>query len=147
MRYMHRHRHAGAHRDPARPAPASVRRAGRHQLLRAGLDIPECGFVAILDADKEGFLRSETFADPTTAALARNVGKAILYADNVTGSMERAMVMTNGRREKQLEYNAANGITPESVKSRIADILDPVYEKDRVRADISQFVASTMPAR
>ncbi|HEX9965630.1 MAG TPA: excinuclease ABC subunit UvrB [Allosphingosinicella sp.] len=105
-------------------------------LLREGLDIPECGLVAILDADKEGFLRSETSLIQTIGRAARNVeGRVILYADRTTGSMERALRETDRRRQKQLEYNAEHGITPTTIKRNIQDILSHVSNRDGVMVD------------
>ena len=100
-------------------------------LLREGLDIPECGLVAILDADKEGFLRSETSLIQTIGRAARNAeGRVIMYADHVTGSMERALAETNRRREKQIAYNEAHGITPATVQKNVEDILAGLYKGD-----------------
>jgi excinuclease ABC subunit B len=105
-------------------------------LLREGLDIPECGLVAILDADKEGFLRSETSLIQTIGRAARNVeGRVILYADRVTGSMERALNETDRRREKQLAYNAEHGITPETIKRNIHDVMAHLATRDGVVVD------------
>ncbi len=106
-------------------------------LLREGLDIPECGLVCILDADKEGFLRSETSLIQTIGRAARNVdGRVILYADRMTGSMERAIAETDRRRARQEEYNAEHGITPQTIKRRIADIVADTASRDGVLVDI-----------
>ncbi|THD37852.1 MAG: excinuclease ABC subunit UvrB [Sphingomonas sp.] len=108
-------------------------------LLREGLDIPECGLVCILDADKEGFLRSETSLIQTIGRAARNVdGRVILYADRMTGSMERAINETNRRREKQREYNALHGITPTTIRRDIGDIIKDVASRDQVTVEIDE---------
>ena len=114
-------------------------------LLREGLDIPECGLVAILDADKEGFLRSETSLVQTIGRAARNVdGRVIMYADRITGSMERALAETNRRREKQLAYNLENGITPETVKKNVEDILSGLYKGDTDQSRVTAKVEANL---
>ena len=112
-------------------------------LLREGLDIPECGLVAILDADKEGFLRSETSLIQTIGRAARNAdGRVIMYADRITGSMERALRETERRRAKQIAYNEEHGITPATVRKNVDDILAGLYKGDvdmnRVTAKIDK---------
>ncbi len=106
-------------------------------LLREGLDIPEVSLVAILDADKEGFLRSERSLIQTIGRAARNLnGTAILYADRITDSMQRAMGETERRRNKQLAFNAEHGITPVGVKKQIRELIDGVYKIDEAREEL-----------
>ena len=108
-------------------------------LLREGLDIPECGLVAILDADKEGYLRSQTSLIQTIGRAARNLeGRVILYADHMTGSLETAIFETERRRAKQRAFNEANGITPESIRKQIGDIMKHVAERDHVTIDVGK---------
>ncbi len=107
-------------------------------LLREGLDLPEVSLVAILDADKEGFLRSGTSLIQTIGRAARNVsGQVHMYADRVTPSMQRAIDETNRRRDKQVAYNKANGVDPQPLRKRIADILDQLVRED---ADTEQLI-------
>ncbi|HOP86933.1 MAG TPA: excinuclease ABC subunit UvrB [Syntrophorhabdaceae bacterium] len=109
-------------------------------LLREGLDLPEVSLVAILDADKEGFLRSETSLIQTCGRAARNInGRVIMFADTITPSMERAISETERRRRIQLEYNIENNITPEGIKKSVVDILSSIYERDYYTVPIDEF--------
>jgi len=114
-------------------------------LLREGLDIPECAFVAILDADKEGFLRSERSLIQTIGRAARNIeGKAILYADKKTKSIEKAIEETDRRRKLQLTYNKKNNISATSIKKEITDILESIYERDYAKIDIDTSIGHNL---
>jgi excinuclease ABC, B subunit len=114
-------------------------------LLREGLDIPECGLVAILDADKEGFLRSETSLIQTIGRAARNAdGRVIMYADHITGSMQRAIDETNRRRAKQMSYNEEHGITPQTVRKNVDDVLSGLWQGDTDQSRITTKVAKPM---
>jgi excinuclease ABC subunit B len=115
-------------------------------LLREGLDIPECSLVAILDADKEGFLRSETSLIQTIGRAARNVdGRVIMYADRITGSMERAMGETDRRRDKQRAYNVTHGITPQTVRNNVEDVLEGTWNGDTDMSRITATVKGIKP--
>jgi excinuclease ABC subunit B len=122
-------------------------------LLREGLDIPECALVAILDADKEGFLRSQTSLIQTIGRAARNVdGRVVLYADVMTRSLRSAIEETERRRNKQRSWNEANGITPMSIRRHIAKVLESVFEQDYVTvapvkdAGTTEFVGKNLKA-
>ncbi|WP_306417830.1 excinuclease ABC subunit UvrB [Roseinatronobacter sp. S2] len=115
-------------------------------LLREGLDIPECGLVAILDADKEGFLRSETSLVQTIGRAARNAdGRVIMYADRITGSMERALAETDRRREKQVAYNEKHGITPQTVRKNVEDVLAGMWQGDTDLARVTAQIDKVKP--
>ncbi|MGP9791196.1 excinuclease ABC subunit UvrB [Roseinatronobacter sp. NSM] len=115
-------------------------------LLREGLDIPECGLVAILDADKEGFLRSETSLVQTIGRAARNAdGRVIMYADRITGSMERALAETERRREKQIAYNIKHGITPQTVRKNVEDVLAGMWQGDTDMSRVTAKVDKVKP--
>lgn len=108
-------------------------------LLREGLDLPEVSLVAILDADKEGFLRSETSLIQTCGRAARNInGRVLMFGDKITESMKRAISKTEGRRKSQMEYNVKNGITPEGIKKSIVDVLSSIYEKDYLQVPLNE---------
>jgi excinuclease ABC subunit B len=114
-------------------------------LLREGLDIPECGLVAILDADKEGFLRSETSLIQTIGRAARNAeGRVIMYADRITGSMDRAIAETTRRRDKQIAYNTAHGITPETIRKNVDDVMSGLWQGDTDMARVTAKVDKPM---
>ena len=113
--------------------------------LDQGLDFPECGLVAILDADKEGYLRSETSLVQTIGRAARNVeGRVILYADTMTKSLAAAMGETERRRNKQIAWNEAHGITPQSIRRQINDIIKSVAERDYVTVDLGEHAPATL---
>ncbi|MEN9715790.1 MAG: hypothetical protein RJA35_1257, partial [Actinomycetota bacterium] len=114
-------------------------------LLREGLDLPEVSLVSILDADKEGFLRSTTSLIQTIGRAARNVnGEVHMYADNITDSMARAIEETNRRREKQVAYNKAHGIDPQPLRKKIADITDQIMREEE---DTAELIASSTKRR
>ncbi len=118
---------------------------GGINLLREGLDLPEVTLVAVLDADKEGFLRSEKALIQTIGRAARNVnGRAIFFAEKITRSMQAALDETERRRKKQLEYNKENNITPQTIQNEISNILESIYEKDYVTIDIHDDIGITL---